>query len=252
MHGPASVKLPHFSQIIRRLVNLVLPVECAVCQSVLTDDPVPFFCRSCWNGVSRFTGPSCTRCGQPFASPVTLTYASRHMCASCRLRPPAYTRAWACFPYESPLLDAIRLFKYHGKVVLASYLGDLMGRDAGLLPPVDMVMPVPLHSERLRNRGFNQALLLADRLNRRLQLPISYDNLIRLRPTLPQTELTRKERLNNLRRAFVVLRPEHVEDRRVLLIDDVLTTGTTVNECAKALRKAGSAEVYVLALARTV
>ena len=185
-------------------------------------------------------------------SPVTLTYAPDHLCISCRLHPPAYTRAWGAFPYEPPLQDAIRLFKYHGKVVLTSYLGGLLKKHAPSLPQVDMLMPVPLHSERLRERGYNQALLLADRLNRRLQLPISYDNLVRLRPTLPQTELSRKARVNNLRRAFGILRPEEVKNRRILLIDDVMTTGTTVNECAKALRKAGSADVYVLALARAL
>ena len=252
MHGPALATLPYVSQIIRRLVNLVLPVECAICQSVLTDDPVPFFCRPCWDHVKPLVGPWCPRCGHPFASPVTLAYAPRHVCIACRLHPPAYTRAWALFSYEPPLQDAIRLFKYHGKVVLANCLGDLLEKSIGVLPPVDLLMPVPLHSDRLRSRGFNQSLLLADRFNRRLQLPMIYDNLIRLRPTQPQTELSRKARLTNLRRAFALLRPEQVQRRRVLLIDDVLTTGTTVNECAKVLRKAGAADVYVLALARTV
>lgn len=119
-------------------------------------------------------------------------------------------------------------------------------------PDVDLLMPVPLHPSRLREREFNQSLLLADRLNRRLRLPLSYDNLIRVRPTQPQTELNRAARLKNLRRSFVVQRPEEVTGRRILLVDDVLTTGTTVNECAKALRKAGASDVYVGTLARTV
>lgn len=252
MHGPAIDVFPQITRMIRRLVNLVLPVECFACQRVLTDDPVPFFCRACWDDVKALADPLCPRCGHPFASTATLTYAPRHVCAACRLRPPAYTRAWALYAYEPPLQDAIRLFKYHAKVSLAGHLGAMMEARAETLPPIDLIMPVPLHNTRLRERGFNQALLLADRLNRRLRVPLSYDNLIRLRQTQSQTELSRKARLNNLRKAFALVRPERVIGRRILLVDDVLTTGTTVNECAKILRKAGSAEVYALALARTV
>lgn len=252
MEGSASVRRARITDIIRWLVNFLLPVECAQCRRPLTDDPVPFFCRLCWENLKRLTEPVCPRCGLPFASTITLTHAPGHLCASCRLHPPAYTRAWALYPYEPPLQDAIRLFKYHGKVVLAKHLGSLLEGCVGRLPPVDLLMPVPLHPDRLRDRGFNQALMLADRLNRRLKAPISYDNLVRCRATQPQTELTRKARMKNLRRTFALLHPEQVKDKRVLLIDDVMTTGTTVNECAKTLRKAGSAAVFVLTLARTV
>jgi ComF family protein len=119
-------------------------------------------------------------------------------------------------------------------------------------PPVDLIMPVPLHPSRLREREYNQSLLLADRLNRRLGGMLSYDNLQRTRRSVPQTELSRAARLKNLRRTFTVSRPAEVAGKRILLIDDVLTTGTTVNECAKALRRAGSSDVYVCTLARTM
>jgi ComF family protein len=160
--------------------------------------------------------------------------------------------AWSLYPYVSPLSDAIRLFKYQRKVILADALGALMRYAADPVPQADCLMPVPLHVGRLREREFNQSLLLADRLNRRLRLPLSYDNLIRLRPTEPQTELSRKARLKNLRSAFGLARPGAVWGQRVLLVDDVFTTGTTLNECAKVLRKAGAKEVYALTLARTL
>jgi len=150
------------------------------------------------------------------------------------------------------LQKAIQLFKYQGKVRLASALGDLMTAAMGSLPEADVLMPVPLHPSRLREREFNQSLLLADAVNRRLRLPLSYTNLVRLRETPPQTNLSRAARRKNLRQAFTVLRPGEVAERRILLVDDVFTTGTTVNECAKALRKAGAADVYVWTLARTV
>jgi ComF family protein len=144
------------------------------------------------------------------------------------------------------------MFKYHSKVALADALGELMGTAFQNSPDFDVLLPVPLHSSRLREREFNQSLLLADRLHRRLGVPLSYGNLVRLRDTQPQTELSRAARLKNLRRAFAVLHPEEVDGKRLLLVDDVFTTGTTVNECAKALRKAGAADVFVCTLARTM
>jgi ComF family protein len=123
------------------------------------------------------------------------------------------------------------------------------------LPPldeIDLIIPVPLHAARLREREFNQSLLLADRIGRHLNIPVSCTALIRTAPAPPQTTLSRKERLKNLRGAFAVPRPESVAGQRILLVDDVLTTGTTVNVCAKTLRKAGSAHVFVLTLGRTV
>jgi ComF family protein len=244
--------MPGLPAVIRQILHLVLPVTCKGCGVALTDDPVPFFCRACWSSIKPLNAPVCPRCGRPFASPITLEHSPHHLCGPCRQRRPAYTRAWSLYPYEPPLQDAIRLFKYHGKVVLAAALGDLMCAAVRQPLEVDLLMPVPLHPSRLREREFNQSILLADRLNRRLRLPLSHDNLIRIRRTESQTALSRAARLKNLRRSFAVLRPEEIKGKRILLVDDVLTTGTTVNECAKVLRKAGSADVYVGTLARTI
>lgn len=238
--------------IMRQLLHLVLPVGCASCGVGLTNDPVPFFCRSCWSSIKPLGGPCCPRCGCPFASSVALTYSPSHLCRACRLRRPAFTNAWSLYPYQPPLQDAIRLFKYRGKVALADALGELMSAAWQQPPAVDLMMPVPLHPSRLREREFNQSLLLADRLSRRFHVALCYDNLIRLRRTEPQTELSRAARLKNLRRAFAVLRPGEIDGKRILLVDDVMTTGTTVNECAKALRKAGAADIFVGTLARTI
>jgi ComF family protein len=117
---------------------------------------------------------------------------------------------------------------------------------------VDVILPVPLHRTRLRAREFNQSLLLADQLGRYLTLPVSATNLVRTAATEPQTTLTRQARLQNLKKAFAVQKPQAIAGKRILLVDDVFTTGTTVNECAKTLRKAGSGPVFALTLARTV
>lgn len=244
--------MPSLAAVIRRVLHTVLPVDCAGCGLALSDDPVPFFCRSCWAKITPLGEPSCPRCGRPFASPVARVYSPDHLCGPCRKRRPSYTKARSLYAYVPPLQEAIRLFKYHRKIALADALGALMVQ--ALDPPrdLDLLMPVPLHPARLREREFNQALLLADRVNRRLRLPLSYDNLVRLRRRPSQTDLTRAARLRNLRRTFSVLRPREVTGKKILLIDDVMTTGTTVNECAKALRKAGASDVYVCTLARTM
>jgi ComF family protein len=117
---------------------------------------------------------------------------------------------------------------------------------------VDVVIPIPLHPSRLRAREFNQSLLLADQLSQHLALPVSATNLVRITATDPQTALTRQARLQNLRKAFEVRRPQSLAGKRILLVDDVFTTGTTLNECAKTLRKAGSGPVFALTLARTI
>jgi ComF family protein len=117
---------------------------------------------------------------------------------------------------------------------------------------VDLIMPVPLHPARLRGREFNQSLLLADQLARHLSRPVSASHLIRVLATDPQTTLSRHERLRNLRQAFEVRNPEAIAGQRILLVDDVFTTGTTLNECAKTVLKADAASVCVLTLARTI
>ncbi len=121
-----------------------------------------------------------------------------------------------------------------------------------LVGDVDMIMPVPLHSKRLRQRGFNQALLLAHRLSERNKIPFSCDNLVRVRPTRPQVELTGDERIRNVRGAFALKKPGAVETMHVVLVDDVFTTGATMNECAVVLKKSGASQVTVLTLARAI
>lgn len=238
--------------LFRQAIRFLLPERCAACDVTLNVDSVPFFCDPCWSRITPLHGPQCARCHAPFVSAMATAFSPGHLCHRCRRRLPAYDEAWTLYPYIPPLQEAIRLFKYRGKVSLRGPLARLMLQ---ALPPnldADVVLPVPLHPARLREREFNQSLLLADALGRRLRRPVSCTNLIRRTHTEAQTSLSRKARLNNLRHAFQVRRPELIRGRRVLLVDDVLTTGTTVNECAKTLRKAGSGPVLVLTLARTI
>jgi ComF family protein len=246
------VAFPLVPALLRRATRFFFPIQCVVCGSPLADDLIPHFCTGCWNALRPMPTARCTRCDRPFVSQAATTYSPQHLCSPCVDRPPSYTRAWTLYPYTPPLQDAIRLLKYQGKVSLVSPLANLMLTALPPLDAIDLIIPVPLHHERLCQREFNQALLLAARIGQHLKISLSYTNLIRTTSTPPQTSLSRKSRLSNLRHAFAVRRPAQLVNKRILLIDDVLTTGTTVNECAKTLRRSGSADVFVLTLARTI
>lgn len=236
----------------RQAVRFILPVECVTCRRSLGADAVPFFCDDCWQTIRPLQQPSCARCDQPFVSAATTSYSPKHYCQHCQERLPSFERAWTLYPYLSPLQEAICALKYRGKTRLTTALARLMVEAMPAALDIDLIVPVPLHPTRLRAREFNQSLLLADRIGRHLSRPIAATSLVRILATDPQTTLTRQERLRNLRQAFAVHKPEAVADRRILLIDDVYTTGTTLNECAKTLRAAGGGPVYALTLARTV
>lgn len=227
-------------------------MDCAECLGPATDRRFPSFCSGCWDSIRPFDGPICPSCGRPFGSPLALAHSPAHHCGACRESPPAFDCAFSPYPYEGVLARAIHLFKYRKCVSLARPLAELMLVWREKIPPVDLVLAVPLHPKRLRLREFNQSLLLADRIASSLKLPLSLSHLLRIRATVPQTELHRTERARNVRRAFAVRHSEQLQERSVLLIDDVLTTGATVNECAKALRRAGVKTVVVWTLARRI
>ena len=236
----------------RQAIRFLMPVSCIGCERPLTVDPVPFFCRQCWNSIMPITGPTCSRCDQPFVSSASTSWTPNHQCHNCLEQMPAYQRAWTLFPYLPPLRDAICAFKYRGKVALAKPLASLIIKVLPKELDIDLILPVPLHPSRLREREFNQSLLLADQLARHLSRPVLATNLRRIVGTSPQFALSRQERMRNLRQAFAVHKPDALVGHRLLLIDDVFTTGTTLNECAKALLKAGARSVSAVTLARTI
>ena len=240
------------SRLLRCLLHAVFPMPCRLCGQPLRDDPIPFFCQPCWNSITPIGPPTCPRCARPFPSPHALSHSPGHLCGWCRLHPPAYHLAQTPYAYQSPLKEAIGLFKYHGKTQLAFPLAQLIARASDPPTNIDAILAVPLHPRRLREREFNQSLLLAHHLGKQWNLPVPPSPLRRTKLTPPQTTLTRRERLKNLRRCFAVTTPSAIEGKTLLLVDDVFTTGTTVNECAKTLRKAGAKAVYVCTLARMV
>lgn len=215
----------------------------------------PGFCRACRAVIRRPCSPLCPVCGIPFGT----AGGSDHRCDHCLTHRVGFGRARACALYdagdaaEHPLKAVLQRYKYNRDVTLVRPLSELL-RERCTLPVqgYDVVMPVPLHLTRLRWRGFNQAQLLVKGLAREANVPVDPWSLRRVRPTRPQVELTEAERRRNVAGAFHVTRPERVRGRKILLMDDVYTTGATVDECSRALRRAGAVCIDVLVLARAV
>lgn len=207
------------------------------------------FCPPCWRSIRRLEGPACPVCASPLTSEAALSHSPAHHCGDCREKRPAFSFAVTPFAYEGALAKAIHTFKYQKQPRLAAALVHLFIDD--LIPlQIDTVMAIPLHHTRLREREFNQSLLLAKEVSRLLSIPLRIDDMQRIRETPPQVGLSRKARIKNLHRAFNLHRPEFIQGRHILLIDDVFTTGTTLREGAKTLIKGGAKSVVVAALAR--
>ncbi len=235
---------------VRYALDALFPRRCAVCRRAIPSSESGAICGTCWTAIARIEGPQCPVCGSPFRSDAALSHSPTHRCGACREAPPSFTRAVSAGLYEGVLAEAIRGCKYRNIVKLIPALSPLLRPALDALPAADAVVPVPLHPRRLRQRGFNQSLLLAAWVSRSVERPLWPDALRRIRWTEPQITLDRAQRRSNVRGAFRVRRPRQVKGRRVILVDDVYTTGATANECARVLRGAGAEEVYVVTLAR--
>lgn len=220
-------------------LDLVFPPHCAAC-----GQRGAWLCDVCRSAIVRFVPPSCPHCGQPRRSAT--------LCPACRRQSSSLEGIRSLGPFVRPLQQAIHALKYGGLRVLAPLLSDLLAEHWQREPlPVDVIVPVPLHRARERRRGYNQARLLARELSKRIGVPVCAEALLRRRDTPPQVGLSRAARYENVRRAFTVGR-EHLAGKRVLLLDDVLTTGATLEACAEPLLADGVRSVWALTLARAV
>ncbi len=235
-----------------RLGEFFYPCVCLSCER-LVGHSFPL-CAKCSSSLKPVARPYCSRCGLPLAG----TAAREVLCGECLRHPPAFDRARAAFIYNqfdhtSALARAIARFKYTRKLALGSGLAELLRHGCPLDPfYYDWITPVPLTLERLRWRGFNQALALAHSLGDRKQ--VAANLLERTAGNTPQAGLGRRERLTNVRGAFRVREScrAQVSGAKILLVDDVMTTGATVNECSVALKRGGAQTVDVLVLARVI
>ena len=208
-------------------------------------------CPACEARMTRIDHPLCLRCGEPFASGA----GEDHLCGTCLVIDRGFEMARSAMRYDGATIDLIVKYKFKGDIRLAGFLAGLMDGPLDELAAggkIDLIVPVPLHADRLRERGYNQAQLLAKMISEQRGIPMDRWVLRRKRATAPQIGLPIKDRRLNVRGAFIVKKPERVADKTVLVVDDVLTTGATVSECSRVLLAAGAAKVRVATLARAV
>jgi len=239
------------SNVLSTGLDLLYPPLCQVCHQHRARPADGLVCPACWEKVRFIRPPFCERCGLPFQGELSTKY----VCSNCHDLTLHFTRARSVVVAKTVVLEAIHRYKYSGARWFETFLADLLVREAA--PALregkwDYLIPVPLHPVKLREREFNQAERLAFHLSRATKIPMKSKNLRRRRATATQTLLSRAERAANMNDAFAVQPGGSLAEKRLVLVDDVFTTGATTNACAAALRAAGAAEVLVWTVARGV
>ncbi len=254
MRGPFSLlggsALDLLSKGLRGVELLFWPSSCRVCGRLLDRPGERVVCFSCLRKIEPRRASFCSLCGRFFDGA-----SAPHVCRRCLEARPLYSLHRSCGPYEGNLRELIILMKFRGFSVLAKDLAGLarscLGDQWRIWSGLEGLIPVPLHPRRLRSRGFNQAEALARDIGRAKGIPVRAKALARTRNTPAQTSLEALDRRRNLAGAFVVRRPAEVRGKTLLLVDDVYTTGSTIRECCRVLKRAGAREVRALTLART-
>jgi ComF family protein len=236
--------------IVKGLIDLIFPPHCAFCGTPFAKDDTAEICPGCLRSIRFISPPICQKCGFPFVMGI----GEDHLCGQCLRGQWHFGSARALVLYEGPIREAIHHLKYRGKSFLAKSLAGLFDRGYPFIDydSYDLLVPVPLHPRRLRERGFNQAVILGRAIGRREEIPCRGFLLKKIRWSPPQVSLSPEDRGKNVKGSFAVVDPASIRGKRVLLIDDVMTTGSTVNECARELLKAGAGGVDVFTLARAV
>jgi ComF family protein len=272
------------------LLTVLFPSHCRFCQAPLTRMSLTPVCHTCLDAIRPIEGPRCGACGERLMSRHLMSQVDRRegtstperttaarsgdpgacatnagatppLCGMCRQNEPAFTRASAYGSYDAGLRELVHLLKYERVRPAANVLGRMLAEVVADLaeafgPKTPVVMAVPLHASKMRQRGFNQSELIARAMLKlrpaALEAKLNTTALVRSRATESQTGLTPPQRRENVRGAFKVVRSDQISGRDILLVDDVFTTGTTVSECAKVLRRAGAARVFVATVARVL
>ncbi len=225
-----------------RLLDMLFPRRCVVCDG-LTDQSGEGICKECRDKITYIKEPCCMKCGKQ------LLKEEQEYCSDCERGGHSFIQGTALFDYGS-MADSIFRFKYTGREEYAGFYGrEMYARKAGWLSMVrpDALVPVPAHPSRKRKRGYNQAELIAKELSKRSGIPVNTTLIVRTAKTKPLKDMSHEERQNNLKRAFKIYKND-VKLNTIVIIDDIYTTGSTIDSMARALNKAGIKNVYFMAL----
>lgn len=230
-------------------LNFIYPAFCQICGENRASSDEGYVCADCWTDVRFIQPPFCARCGLPYDGVITTSFE----CSNCREMELHFSSARSAVVARGVVLDVIHRYKYSRALWFEPFVADLLIRQA---KPVlaeqkwDWIVPVPLHGLKKREREFNQAERLGAHLARATNIPLNSGLLERVQPTRTQTLLTRKERMANVRSAFRLQKKQSLQGQKIVLLDDVLTTGATTSACAKILHAAGASEICVWTVAR--
>ena len=250
-----AVPVAPLKTLLQNVFSVLFPSDCRLCSTPLNNISRIPVCTECLAAIQPTRAPQCVICGDRLDSAQLLVGDDR--CHSCRDFEPEFARAMSFGEYEGGLRGLIHLLKYEGVFPVASGLGGMLAKTIEELLPacgdsVPLIVPVPLHKSKRSDRGFNQAELIANAAVKRLpqRLELATGVLVRQRATISQVGLTREQRVENVRDAFRVHDRRRVRGATVIVVDDVMTTGTTLSECARVLKKAGAERVFAVTVAR--
>lgn len=240
------------ASLIEKIGRLIYPPHCVSCNHPNSEDEDRYLCRKCIQNIDFVREPTCSKCGHELGPYVE----EEGRCLNCRNVPLRFDRAIAAAHHRGVARQLALALKFQHRRENALPLGKLLATrlfETDIIEEVQTIMPIPLHKQRVRMRGYNQAELIAEELARLTGLPMSNENLYRKINTPPQARgMSAASRRANVKGAFDIHKPEAVEKRTVLVIDDVMTTGATASECAATLKNAGAAKVYVATVTRVM
>jgi ComF family protein len=233
---------------LNNLLNIFYPARCTVCKKdILTYKKDKYICDLCLNSIKKNIPPFCIKCGRHIEG------VDKMVCDSCKDKTYYFDRAFSAFVYEGPIKELLHQFKYNGKDFLGKFLAEMLIEFINTyqleIKKFDFVVPVPLHSAKLRQREYNQAEVLATYIAKNFHLTLLKDALYKIKNTPSQTELDAQRRMENIVGSFKINPKINLKEKDILLIDDILTTGATTSEIAKIIKLSGAKKVIVLTLA---
>lgn len=241
-----------FKHFFLNFINFIFPPQCIICKSILNNDDG--ICPECLNNINFITDPKCAYCGYPFEFQFNNRFSPRILiCSRCLHNKPRFDKALSVLHYNDASKKIILPFKHGDKTHYSKIMAKMMSNSFSYFPhKIDFIIPVPIHLKRMLKRKYNQSALLANHLSHFSNIPVLHNVLFRSHFKQSQGHLSFEDRKANVFGAFLVKNPSLIKGKNLLIVDDVMTTGATLNECASVLKNAGARRVYVLTFARVV